>query len=166
LKFLQIWNLYLAPNPSFANLRARFLSCVTDFTFFFAVYLLILFSNHQRKTTQIYQIFYWKIFYYLSINMVCVNIRRSIRRHCEYNFCNGEHQCILIQNKKKLKMPKPSEFMLLALANTTQKRMTVGNISQNKENKINKYTAKKNVKSVTQLKKRALKLANEGFGAR
>ena len=100
--------------------------------------------------------------------MVCVNVRRPIRRHCEYNFCNGEHQCILIQNKKKLVMPKPSEFMLLALANTTQKRMTVENIKphQNKENKINKYTAKKNVKSVTQLKKRALKLANEGFGAR
>ena len=99
--------------------------------------------------------------------MVCVNVRRPIRRHCEYNFCNGEHQCILIQKKQKLAMPKPSEFMLLALANTTQKRMTVENIvNQNKENKINKYTAKKNVKSVTQLKKRALKLANERFGAR
>jgi len=46
--------------------------------------------------------------------------------------------------------------------------MSVENIKshQNKENKINKYTTKKNVKSVTQLKKRALKLANEGFGAR
>jgi len=65
-------------------------------------------------------------------------------------------------------MPKPSEFMLLALANTTQNRMSVENIKplQEKENKINKYTTKKNVKSVTQLKKRALKLANEGFGAR
>ena len=65
-------------------------------------------------------------------------------------------------------MPKPSEFMLLALANTTQKRMSVENIIpyQDKENKINKYTVKKNQKSVTQLKKRALKLANEGFGAR
>ena len=65
-------------------------------------------------------------------------------------------------------MPKPSEFMLLALANTTQKRMSVENIKpyQDKENKINKYTVKKNQKSVTQLKKRALKLANEGFGAR
>ena len=100
--------------------------------------------------------------------MVCVNVRRPIRRHCEYNFCNGEHQCILIQKKQKLAMPKPSEFMLLALANTTQIRMSVENIKphQDKENKINKYTVKKNQKSVTQLKKRALKLANEGFGAR
>jgi len=100
--------------------------------------------------------------------MVCVNVRRPIRRHCEYNFCNGEHQCILIQNKKKLAMPKPSEFMLLALANTTQKRISLENIKphQDKENKINKHTVKKNQKSVTQLKKRALKLANEGFGAR
>jgi len=100
--------------------------------------------------------------------MVCVNVRRPIRRHCEYNFCNGEHQCISMKNKKKLAMPKPSEFMLLALANTTHKRMSVENIKprQDKENKINKYTAKKNVKSVTQLKKRALKLANDGFGAR
>ena len=100
--------------------------------------------------------------------MVCVNVRRPIRRHCEYNFCNGEHQCILIQNKKKLTMPKPSEFMLLALANTTQKMMSIENIKppQEQENKIKKYTAKKNVKFVTQLKKRALKLANEGFGAR
>ena len=57
--------------------------------------------------------------------MVCVNVRRPIRRHCQYNFCNGEHQCILIQNKKKLAMPKPSEFMLLALANTTQKMMSM-----------------------------------------
>merc|ERR1711956_75492 len=122
-----------------------------------------LFSNHQGKTTQIY-----KIFHYLSNNMVCVNVRRAIRRHCEYNFCNGEHQCILIQKKKKLAMPKPSEFMLLALANTTQKRMSVENIKphQDKKNKIIKYTVKKNQKSVTQLKKRALKLANEGFGAR
>ena len=100
--------------------------------------------------------------------MVCVNVRRPIRRHCEYNFCNGEHQCILIQKEKKLAMPKPSEFMLLALANTTQKRMSVENIKphRDKENKNNKYTVKKNQKSVTQLKKRALKLANEGFGAR
>merc|ERR1712086_466954 len=122
-----------------------------------------LFSNHQGKTTQIYQ-----IFYYLSNNMVCVNVRRPIKRNCEYNFCNGEHLCILIQNKKKLAMPKPSEFMLLALANTTHKRMSVENIKllQEKENKINKYTTKKNVKSVTQLKKWALKLANEGYGAR
>merc|ERR1712008_155431 len=122
-----------------------------------------LFSNHQGKTTQINQ-----ILYHGSNNMVCVNVRRPIRRHCEYNFCNGEHQCILIKNKKKLVMPKPSEFMLLALANTTQKRMSVENIKplQEKENKISKYTTKKNVKSVTQLKKRALKLANEGFGAR
>merc|ERR1712008_224676 len=82
-----------------------------------------LFSNHQGKTTQIYQ-----ILYHGSNNMVCVNVRRPIRRHCEYNFCNGEHQCILIKNKKKLVMPKPSEFMLLALANTTQKRMSVENI--------------------------------------
>merc|ERR1712008_581784 len=113
--------------------------------------------------TQIYQ-----IFYYLSKNMVCVNVRRPIRRHCEYNFCNGEHQCILVQNKKKLVMPKPSEFMLLALANTTEKRLSVENIKplQEKEYKIKKYTTKKNVKSVTQLKKRALKLANEGFEAR
>merc|ERR1712086_183715 len=122
-----------------------------------------LFSNHQGKTWGIYQ-----IFYYLSNNMVCVNVRRPIKRHCEYNFCNGEHQCILIQNKKKMVMPKPSEFMLLALANTTQKRMSVENIKllQEKENKINKYTTTKNVKSVTQLKKWALKLANEGYGAR
>ena len=100
--------------------------------------------------------------------MVCVNVRRPIRRHCEYNFCNGEHQCILIQNKKKLVMPKPSEFMLLALANTTQKMMSIENIKpqQEQENKINKYTAKKNAKSVTQLKKRALKLAIKGFEAR
>lgn len=100
--------------------------------------------------------------------MVCVNVRRPIRRHCEYNFCNGEHQCILIQKKKKLAMPKPSEFVLLALANTTQKRISLENIKphQDKENKINKHTVKKNQKSVTQLKKRALKLANEGFGAR
>ena len=100
--------------------------------------------------------------------MVCVNVRRPIRRHCQYNFCNGEHQCILIQNKKKSAMPKPSEFMLLALANTTQKMMSVENIKsrQEKENKINKYTIKKNVKSVTQLKKRALKLAIKGFEAR
>ena len=100
--------------------------------------------------------------------MVCVNVRRPIRRHCQYNFCNGEHQCILIQNKKKLAMPKPSEFMLLALANTTQKMMSIENIKprQEKENKINKYTAKKNAKSVTQLKKRALKLAIKGFEAR
>ena len=97
--------------------------------------------------------------------MVCVNVRRPIRRHCEYNFCNGEHQFISIQNKKKLVMPKPSEFMLLALANTTQKMMSVENIKPLQE-KENKYTKKKNIKSVTQLKKRALKLANEGFGAR
>ena len=97
--------------------------------------------------------------------MVCVNVRRPIRRHCQYNFCNGEHQCISIQNKKKLVMPKPSEFMLLALANTTQKMMSVENIKPLQE-KENKYTKKKNIKSVTQLKKRALKLANEGFGAR
>jgi hypothetical protein len=62
-------------------------------------------------------------------------------------------------------MPKPSEFMLLALANTTQKMMSVENIKPLQE-KENKYTKKKNIKSVTQLKKRALKLANEGFGAR
>ena len=97
--------------------------------------------------------------------MVCVNVRRPIRRHCQYNFCNGEHQCISIQNKKKLVMPKPSEFMLLALANTTQKMMSIENIKPLQE-KENKYTKKKNIKSVTQLKKRALKLANEGFGAR
>ena len=100
--------------------------------------------------------------------MVCVNVRRPIRRHCQYNFCNGEHQCISIQNKKKLVMPKPSEFMLLALANTTQKMISVENIKprQEQENKINKYTTKKNINSVTQLKKRALKLAIKGFGAR
>ena len=92
--------------------------------------------------------------------MVCVNVRRPIRRHCQFNFCNGEHQCISIQNKKKLVMPKPSEFMLLA-----QKMMSVENIKPLQE-KENKYTKKKNIKSVTQLKKRALKLANEGFGAR
>ena len=100
--------------------------------------------------------------------MVCVNVRKPIRRHCRYNFCNGEHQCILIQNKKKLAVSKPSEFMLLALANTTQKMMSIENIKpqQEQENKINKYTAKKNAKSVTQLKKRALKLAIKGFEAR
>merc|ERR1739838_629365 len=127
-----------------------------------------LFSNYQSKTTQIYKVFYWNISYYLSNNMVCVNVRRPIRRHCQYNFCNGEHQCILIQNKKKMAMPKPSEFMLLALANTTQKMMSVENIKprQEEENKINKYSAKKNAKSVMQLKKRALKLAIKGFEAR
>ena len=100
--------------------------------------------------------------------MVCVNVRRPIRRHCQYNFCNGEHQCISIQNKKKSAMPKPSEFMLLALANTTQKMMSIENIKpqQEHDNKIDKYTAKKNAKSVTQLKKRALKLAIKGFEAR
>merc|ERR1719400_1071357 len=67
--------------------------------------------------------------------MVCVNVRRPIRRHCQYNFCNGEHQCILIQNKKKLSMPKPSEFMLLALANTTQKMMSIENIKPQQEKK-------------------------------
>jgi len=77
----------------------------------------------------------------------------------------GDSYGISIQNKKKLVMPKLSEFMLLALANTTQKMMSVENIKPLQE-KENKCTKKKNIKSVTQLKKRALKLANEGFGAR
>jgi len=56
----------------------------------------------------------------------------------------------------------------LALANTTQRRIKEEKLKnyQEKENKIEKYNAKKNEKSVTQLKKRALKLANEKFGAR
>lgn len=98
--------------------------------------------------------------------MVCINNRRPIRKYCEYNFCNGEHQCIV--QKKKFAKPKPSEFMLLALANTTHRRMIEEKLKkiQEKENKMNKYSMKKNEKSVTQLKKRALKLANEGFKAR
>jgi len=35
---------YLALNPSLANFKALFLSCVTDFSFFFMEYLFILFS--------------------------------------------------------------------------------------------------------------------------
>jgi len=92
--------------------------------------------------------------------MGIVSNRRSIKKCCEYNFCsNGDHQYI-IQKKKDL--TKPNEFMLLALANTTQKRIVL----QHKENKMEKYNAKKNEKTATQMKKRALKLTNHTFGAR
>jgi len=93
--------------------------------------------------------------------MVIVTNRRPIKKCCEYNFCNnGDHQYINVQKKKDL--TKPNEFMLLALANTTQKRIVL----QHKENKMEKYNAKKNEKTATQMKKRALKLTNHTFGAR
>ena len=93
--------------------------------------------------------------------MGIVSNRRSIKKCCEYNFCNnGDHQYINVQKKKDL--TKPNEFMLLALANTTQKRIVL----QHKENKMEKYNAKKNEKTATQMKKRALKLTNHTFGAR
>ena len=93
--------------------------------------------------------------------MVIVTNRRPIKKCCKYNFCNnGDHQYINVQKKKDL--TKPNEFMLLALANTTQKRIAL----QNEENKMEKYNAKKNEKTATQMKKRALKLTNHTFGAR
>merc|ERR1712141_48972 len=94
-----------------------------------------------------------------QIKMVIVTNRRPIKKCCEYNFCsNGDHH--IVQKKKDLS--KPNEFMLLALANTTQKRIVL----QHKENKMMKYNAKKNEKTATQMKKRALKLTNHTFGAR
>ena len=52
------------------------------------------------------------------------------------------------------------------MANTLQIRMKEEKLKnyQEKENKIEKYNSKKNEKYVTQLKKRALKLAHEKFG--
>ena len=91
--------------------------------------------------------------------------RPPIKKYCQYNFCSGEHNCIIQKSKN---IPKPNEYILLALANTTQRRIKEDKLRnyQEKENKIERYNAKKNEKSVTQLKKRALKLANDNFGAR
>merc|ERR1719291_1518637 len=86
--------------------------------------------------------------------------RPPIKKYCQYNFCSGEHSAVV---QKRKHIPKPNEYILLALANTTQIRIKEEKLKnyQEKENKIEKYNAKKNEKSVTQLKKRALKLANE-----
>merc|ERR1711963_566214 len=89
--------------------------------------------------------------------------RPPIKKYCQYNFCSGEHNCIIQKSKN---IPRPNEYILLALANTTQQRIKELRNYQEKENKIERYNAKKNEKSVTQLKKRGLKLANDKFGAR
>merc|ERR1712113_1294835 len=112
---------------------------------------------------------------YLSTYIIFIDImaprmefassRPPIKKYCQYNFCSGEPSCIV---QKRKNITKPNEYILLALANTTQIRMKEEKLKnyQEKENKIVKYNAKMNEKSVTQLKKRALKLANEKFGAR
>jgi hypothetical protein len=101
----------------------------------------------------------------MAPRMEFTSSRPPIKKYCQYNFCSGEHICVV---QKRKHIPKPNEYVLLALANTLQSRMKEEKLKnlQEKENKIEKYNAKKNEKSITQLKKRALKLANEGFGAR
>merc|ERR1712223_490630 len=101
----------------------------------------------------------------MAPRMEVASTRPPIKKYCQYNFCGGEHSCIV---QKRKNIPKPNEYILLALANTTQIRMKEEKMKNyhEKENKIVKYNAKMNEKSVTQLKKRALKLTDEKFGAR
>jgi len=108
LKFLQIWNFHLAPNPSFANLRARFLSCVTDFWFFFTVYLLILFSLSWCGFMFSTLILFWVVFAKASnINSLGLGIANF------FFFCIRIHWCSPLQKLY-------SQCLLIGLLTFTQ----------------------------------------------
>merc|ERR1711973_988581 len=87
----------------------------------------------------------------MAPRMEFASSRPPFKKYCQYNFCSGEHSCV-IQKRKNIR--KPNEYILLALANTTQTRMKEEKSKnhQEKENKIVKYNTKMNEKLVTQLK--------------
>jgi len=92
--------------------------------------------------------------------MVLINSHPPVKKYCQYNFCKGNHQ--FIEQKAKI-IPQTNEYMLLALANATHKRMLEEKVRgfQESDDKNSNYNAKKKQKSASKLQKRALKLANE-----